>query len=182
VLQQSLWSGQALEKQWLFSSGARYLIQVDRDVKEYRLLVRRNCSMPPARLMGLFALAGLVSVAVAMGFAAAGAWLILPFAGIEVIALAWAFIAHARHATDCESIVLKRDGVVVEVREGESVQRHEFGGQAVRLHVGLRDGQFRLMMVARQRATEVGRHWDEARRRELALTLRREGRSLTIGL
>ncbi len=55
-------------------------------------------SISPNALLTVFALLAAVTLAIAIGFAAVGAWLVLPFAGAEVIGLAIAFVAVARRA------------------------------------------------------------------------------------
>jgi len=60
--------------------------------------LKRNCSISPAGLMCVFAALASVSLAIGIGFALAGAWLVLPFAGLEVVALGVAFVVHARRA------------------------------------------------------------------------------------
>ena len=54
--------------------------------------------MSPAGLA--LALAGLavLTLAIGAGFAVIGAWLVLPFAGLEVLALAVAYFVYARRA------------------------------------------------------------------------------------
>ena len=47
-------------------------------------------------MLGLLAV---VTLSIGIGFAAMGAWLILPFAGLEVLALGAAFLAYARRFT-----------------------------------------------------------------------------------
>ena len=50
----------------------------------FSLLLKRNCSISPSGLMLVYGLIVIVTMGIAGGFAALGAWLILPFAGIEV--------------------------------------------------------------------------------------------------
>ena len=57
----------------------------------------RTCSISPAGLAGVFAALSIVALAIGIGFAIVGAWLILPFAGLEVLMLGIAFVVHARH-------------------------------------------------------------------------------------
>lgn len=57
-----------------------------------------RCSISPAGLACVFAVLATVVLAIGVGFAIAGAWLILPFAGLEVLMLGAAFVVHARHA------------------------------------------------------------------------------------
>jgi uncharacterized membrane protein len=52
---------------------------------EFRLLIKRNCSISPAGLLRVFALLALATLGIGAGLAAAGAWLVMPFAGLEVL-------------------------------------------------------------------------------------------------
>ena len=57
---------------------------------------KRNCSISPAALLGTFVALAVVTLAIGVGFAMVGAWLVLPFAGLEVVGLGVAFVMHAR--------------------------------------------------------------------------------------
>jgi len=52
--------------------------------------------MSPAGLAKVFAALAAVVLAIGAGFAAAGAWLVLPFAGLEILLLVAAYLAYAR--------------------------------------------------------------------------------------
>lgn len=54
--------------------------------------------MSPAGLATAFAVLAALTLAIGAGFAFIGAWLVLPFAGLEVLILAAAFFAYARRA------------------------------------------------------------------------------------
>ena len=56
----------------------------------------RNCAMSPAALAGALGLLAVVTLTIAIGFALMGAWLILPFAGLEVLGLGAAYLCYAR--------------------------------------------------------------------------------------
>ena len=58
----------------------------------------RNCSISPQGLALVFVLLAAATIAIGIGFAAAGAWLVLPFAGLEALALGAAFFAVARRS------------------------------------------------------------------------------------
>lgn len=60
--------------------------------------VTRHCSISPQGLALVFAALAFLSLGIATAFAALGAWLILPFAGLEVAALCAAFLVTARRA------------------------------------------------------------------------------------
>jgi uncharacterized membrane protein len=53
-------------------------------------------SISPAGFAGALALLAVVTLAIGVGFALVGAWLVLPFAGLEVLALGAAFLCRAR--------------------------------------------------------------------------------------
>jgi uncharacterized membrane protein len=52
----------------------------------FSLLLKRNCSISPQGMILVFALLALATLGIATGFALAGAWLVLPFAGLEEVA------------------------------------------------------------------------------------------------
>ena len=58
--------------------------------------VKRNCSISPQGLALVFAALAALTIGIAVAFAALGAWLILPFAGLEVLVLGAAFWITAR--------------------------------------------------------------------------------------
>jgi uncharacterized membrane protein len=59
---------------------------------------KRNCSISPLGLALVFAALAALTLAIAAAFAALGAWLILPFAGLEMLVLGAAFWITARRA------------------------------------------------------------------------------------
>jgi len=111
----------------------------------------------------------------------AGAWLVLPFAGVEVIALAAAFCLCCRRAGDFERIRIVGGCVLVEVRDGEDTRSCELERAWVRIAERETDGAYRLTLSARNTEVEIGRHMDDARKRQLAATLRRALRSGLAG-
>jgi uncharacterized membrane protein len=141
---------------------------------------RRNCSLSPRALMAVFGSAVAVSFAFGVMFAAAGAWLVLPFAGVELLALAAAFVVYGRHATDGERLRFTGEALSVEVTQGPSVRVYEFDARLVRLLAedGVAGGGRsplagrRLFLSQRATRLEVGRHLDARRRAELEKDLR----------
>jgi uncharacterized membrane protein len=89
-------------------------------------VLRRNCALSPQQLGVSFCIIGATSMLIACAWAVTGAWIVLPFAAIELLILAVAFLVYARHARDQERITLAQDCVRVEVLLGESLRRVEF--------------------------------------------------------
>ncbi|MEO1767007.1 DUF2244 domain-containing protein [Thiobacter aerophilum] len=116
--------------------------------------MRPNCSLSPAGRRGFLFLIAIVTFAIALAFAWAGAWLVLPFAGLELGVLVWAFRELDRHAADYEVISIRGDTVAVERRVGSRVTRHEFNRYWVRL-VLKRDAAGELALCLRSHGREV---------------------------
>ncbi|MDH5210591.1 MAG: DUF2244 domain-containing protein, partial [Betaproteobacteria bacterium] len=114
----------------------------------------------PRGLLLVFALLAALALGIASAFAALGAWLILPFAGLELVLLGAAFWMTARHAADYERIERRRERLTVEVRQAERLRRFDLDARRARVHV--RDGH--VVLDAPQVRLEVGRHLDAASR------------------
>jgi len=126
----------------------------------FSLTLKRNCSISPSGLACVFAALALAVLAIGTGFALVGAWLILPFAGLEVLLLGGAFVLQARHATDYERIALEQGQLRVEVADGKRLARYELDARRVRVEV---DGS-RVVLRGPREALELGRHLDERSR------------------
>jgi uncharacterized membrane protein len=138
----------------------------------FSVLLKRNCSISPKGMIFMFAVLAAVTLSIATGFAFVGAWLVLPFAGLEVVALMLAFAWTARHAADYERIELAPGRLRVEVAEGRSLHRYEVERGVVRArHVPER----RRVVLSRAGAEdiEVGRHLHAEARGGLADELNR---------
>lgn len=138
--------------------------------------LRRNCSASPAQLAWALAGAGGVSVVIGVGFAAFGLWPVLPFVGLELLAVAAAFLCYGRHAADCERIELDARRLCVERSEGGRLMHAQLAAPWAR--VELDDSgrgpmrRVRVFVVAPGARVEVGRHLPDAQRAGLARSLR----------
>ena len=68
----------------------------------FQLHPMHHCSISPGGLAAVFAALAAITLSIGIGFAAHGAWLVLPFAGAEALALAIAFFVIARRMADQE--------------------------------------------------------------------------------
>ncbi len=86
-----------------------------------KIILKPNNSLSPEGtvkvVMALFVIVLLVSI----GFSLIGAWLVLPFAGIEIVALAYAFYSVYLHSNDYESITIVGDEVLVEKKNDKDL-------------------------------------------------------------
>lgn len=119
-------------------------------------LLKRNCALTPRQLACWLGSLGVVSAGISAVFATQGAWMLLPFAAIEVLALCAAYFVYARHAADYERIVLAPGRLLVERATGGSVARTECSADWVRIaYEGNRREPIRL--IAGSREVLVGR-------------------------
>lgn len=121
--------------------------------------------MSPADLARVFAALAALVLAIGAGFAAAGAWLVLPFAGLEVLLLGAAFVLHARHAADYERIELQSGRLEVEVTEADRVTRYQLQNARVSMEEG------RVVLRDAKEEIEIGRHIGAEARAELVAEL-----------
>jgi uncharacterized membrane protein len=120
----------------------------------------------------VFTSLALVALLVAVVFAVLGAWLILPFAGLEAVALYLAFSWIARHAGDSELLEIRGNAVVLVVTERAHTRQYEFNCAWAQLVVDGHANGMRLALRSHGREIEVGRYLDGSGRRLLAQTLR----------
>lgn len=95
--------------------------------------LRRNCSVTPKQLALVYAALCALSLAIAAFFWFMGAAMVLPFALLELIAVATAFLVFARHANDAERVRLVRGSLVVEQETAGVLRRNEFPSERVRV-------------------------------------------------
>jgi uncharacterized membrane protein len=110
----------------------------------------------------------------AIGFALLGYWPILPFVGLEIGLLAWAFRALRSREGDYESLTIDGDRVVLEWHVGAHGERREMNRQWIHVVCDCRTPgkDCRLSVSSHGRATEVGHYLNDEARLQLAATLR----------
>lgn len=139
-------------------------------------LIKKNCSASPWQLTVVFA--SLVAVAFAFGvaFAAQGLWMVLPFVGLELVAVAAAFLCYGRHAADFERIELRDGRIVVERHEATRRSEFIFDLPWVRVELSQRGTgpglRVKVELVSARQRVEVGRYLAEGRRAALGRELR----------
>ena len=137
---------------------------------EFATISRRNNSLDSGERFLVFAVLFVVSVGIACAFAALGAWLILPFAGLEMLVLFLAFRYVDCHAADYERVAIDGDRVEVERHEGGRTQRFELNRYWARV-VASGNGE-RLALRSHGRELEIGHFMNDAQRLELARALK----------
>lgn len=143
--------------------------------KAFALLSRRNSSLSPAGRILVFGSLAVVTVAISLGFAIHGAWPVLPFAGLECLALYLVYGWLKRHQGDYQCVMLDNEQVVVETREGDETRRSEFSRAWAQ--VVIEDGaggRSSVFIRSHGRAVEIGKWLTSEARTKAARRLKRQ--------
>ncbi|MEY3862919.1 MAG: hypothetical protein RIR60_1285 [Pseudomonadota bacterium] len=150
-----------------------------------KIIARPNNSLSVEDSVKLLAALAGIALVVALGFFHIGAWLVLPFAGLEIVAFAYAFHTVYLHADDFESITIENDRVVVEKRNVKEVTTTVF--QRYWAQVNVRDvamikgsnGKSGLFISSHGNEVEFGRNFiNDEQRSQLARDLRQKLRNI----
>jgi len=102
--------------------------------------------------------------------------MVLPFVGLEVLAVAAAFICYGRHALDYERIALQGGSMRVERREGRRSTDFSFETAWVRVEIvgcaAEAGRRVRVDLVSKGQRVEVGRYLVDEQRAALGRELR----------
>ena len=141
--------------------------------KDFWITAKPNCSLTPRGRLWLFVVIAMFSLLVAVGFALVGAWMVFPFAGLELMALGAAFYVVHCHSNDYESITIAGDDLAVETRNYKNINRIVFHRYWAR--VVMRDtpgGEQRLWLRSHGKEVEFGRYIDNDTRLMIARELK----------
>lgn len=143
---------------------------------EKRLVIQPNASLTPRWAAAFLASMCAVSFGIAGAFALLGYWMVLPFAGLEMLALAAGLWWSMRDNAYREVVSVTGDQVRVEAGWGRPARRWEFQRQwlQVRLQAAERRNRpTRLLIVSSGSGCELGRCLTDEEREEVAERLRR---------
>lgn len=129
--------------------------------------------MSPRQLGIAYLVLCAVSFSVAATFTIAGAWYVLAFAVLEMVAVAIAFLCYARHATDHEHIALVDGYLVVEKVLGGQTEQIRLEPCWTRIALPRRT-QDLIGLEAKGVKIEVGRFVTGTKRRQVAKEIREE--------
>ncbi len=142
------------------------------DPPPYVHLSRPNRSLGPEARRWVLAATAVLTLGIAAGASAIGAWPVMPFAGIEVALLALAFRALGKHDADFERIEIGRHEVSVEAREAQGVTRFVAHPPWARVELRERGTRCTLRLAYAGRTVALGRMMSDEGRRRLADDLR----------
>ena len=134
-----------------------------------RVLVRPNRSLSLRAMVLLFAGIAAFVITIGIGFSMVGAWLVLPFAGLEVVVVGAVLYLLFRHIDDHDLIVIHHDRVMVVRRQGGRERHEEFQRYWVKVQLERGRGWYpsRLSIGSHGRFVTIGTGISEEERRAL---------------
>jgi uncharacterized membrane protein len=142
---------------------------------EQRIELAPNCSLKPAGAVLFFASTCLFSLGFALFFVFQGFWPVLPFWGLEMLALGLALKASMRNGTYTQTVLITDSKISLVTRSRHGAQKQEFARHWAKVRLRSpprRHGLSKLTIESRGQACEVGSFLTEEDRRRLAERLR----------
>ena len=142
--------------------------------QDLRIVVRPNRALTLRGMMLLFAGLTTVVLIIGIGFTLAGAWPVLPFAGLEMAAVATVLYRLFRHADDHDVIIIEGDRVTVIRRRGKQEWREEFQRYWTQITLERRRSWYpsRLRVGSHGRFVVIAADVNEKERESLSVTLK----------
>jgi uncharacterized membrane protein len=140
----------------------------------FSVVSRRGSSLARRERWTAFGVAATVSLAVAVAFGVAGAWLVLPYSALEIALLGLAFVWVERRAGEWERVTVAGDRVILERAGRGRLARREFNRWWLRVELDeARARGPQLLLRYAGEAMDFGSALPPARRVEVARALKR---------
>lgn len=139
----------------------------------FKVTFKPNSALSAIGKQKVVLLLTVIPCVIGIAFCFLGAWLVLPFVGLEIAALAYAFYYINQHETDYESISINGDNLLVERCVGENVSRQIINPYWVKvIQHELSNGELRLYLQSHGKELEIGHYLTRKQRELLASQLK----------
>lgn len=147
---------------------------METSVTDYQIISKPNNSLTASQRVKLVAVLAIIPLLVAVGFVLAGMWMVLPFFGLELLALGYAFYYVNCHAGDYESIRIEDGCLVVERRNLNYTSRDMLNPYWVQVVMQDQPSrELRLYLRSHGKELEIGRYMTSEQRAGLGAQLRK---------
>jgi len=143
--------------------------------QSFRFILAPNCSISWRELLLFYFLTCIVALAIGLFFTLQGLWLVLPFSGLEMLALGLGLYVTSRKVYRREVIMLDPDRIRIEKGVHRIDQSWEFSTPWVSIRDDRgddRSGRRRLVIGASGSSVEVGSFLANWEKEELAFQLK----------
>ena len=138
----------------------------------YKVTFKPNSALSQDNKIKIICLLTVMPVIIGIVFSVLGLWLVLPFIGFEILALAFAFYYVNLHETDYESISIDGDSLVIERCVGHELTQQVINPYWVKVvKHELSNGELHLYLQSHGKTIEVGRYLTRKQRELLAKQL-----------
>lgn len=153
------------------------MIAADRDYNKsnFRFVIQPNCSLSWTGALTCFAGISLVALTIAAMFALKGAWMVLPFAGLEIAGLAVGLYLTACKNAEREVITIMDDVVRIETGRYHPRQMQELPRAWARVELIENASSWypsRLTIRSAGQVVEIGAKLNDEERAQLAREIR----------
>ena len=140
----------------------------------YSVMFKPNCSLTANGKLKAVLLLSAIPCLIGIGFSLIGAWLVMPFIGLEITALAYAFYYVNAHESDYERITIDGDKLVVEWCSQARITQHVLNPYWTKLvrHESP-NGGLNLGFISHGKELEIGRYLTKKQREALAEQLQK---------
>ena len=139
----------------------------------FKVTFKPNSALSAVSKQRIIILLTLIPCVIGIEFCFLGAWPILPFVGLEVVALAYAFFYINKHEADYESISIEGESLIVERCVAENISQHVINPYWVKIvQHELPNGELHLYLQSHGKELEVGRYLTRKQRELLAKQLK----------
>lgn len=137
-------------------------------------LIRPNRSLSWPEVVRFYLGMVVISFTIAFAFAVKGVWLILPFAGLEMLLLGIALYLVARKGASWQKVLIHGDAI--EIAQQDSGRERQLTFQRAWARVELKPAPVRghpsrLTIGSHGRSVEIGAYLNEREKKQLALDL-----------
>lgn len=142
----------------------------------YSVVIRPHRSMSPRALVAVVICFAVLSLTIALSFFSMGLWLVLPFAGLEILAVGVVIGLSIRAGNNYESIVVDETQVSVTIYQGGHKKEYRFQRYWARVRLAPQTSRLRtrrLWLGSHGKFVELGRDMTELAREQLAVQLKK---------
>jgi uncharacterized membrane protein len=141
---------------------------------DYKIISKPNSSLTSQGRVKLFLLLAIAPFVVGVGFTIIGLWVVFPFVGLELLALAYAFYYVDYHAGDFESISIEDDTLLVEKHSNNQTTQFVLNTYWAKLVLdSAKNGNLHLYLRSRGKDLEIGNFMNNEQRIALAEQLKK---------
>jgi uncharacterized membrane protein len=139
----------------------------------FRVTFKPNSALTAASKQKVIILLATIPCVIGVAFCFLGAWLVLPFVGLEIVALIYAFYYVNQHEADYESISIEGESLVVERCIGDNLNQYVVNPYWVKVvQHELPNGELHLYLQSHGKEIEIGRYLTRKQRELLAKQLK----------